>query len=119
VPSPQERLRTVFSSDVPSMEPVSATEQAAPAPARDPYFRHDHAFEHAVTAKPLGQPVLRVIGVGGAGVNAVNRMIEADIEGVEFIAINTGCHDDASHRRRDHPWSRHRCEPRSGTPSRP
>jgi len=89
VPSPQERLRTVFSSDVPSMEPVSATEQAAPAPARDPYFRHDHAFEHAVTAKPLGQPVLRVIGVGGAGVNAVNRMIEADIEGVEFIAINT------------------------------
>ncbi|MFL5886308.1 MAG: cell division protein FtsZ [Thermoleophilaceae bacterium] len=35
------------------------------------------------------QPVLRVVGVGGAGVNAVNRMIEAGVEGVDFIAINT------------------------------
>jgi cell division protein FtsZ len=33
--------------------------------------------------------VIRVVGVGGAGVNAVNRMIEADIRGVEFLAINT------------------------------
>jgi cell division protein FtsZ len=33
--------------------------------------------------------VLRVVGVGGAGVNAVDRMIEAGVEGVEFIAINT------------------------------
>jgi cell division protein FtsZ len=30
-----------------------------------------------------------VVGVGGAGVNAVNRMVEAQIAGVEFIAINT------------------------------
>jgi cell division protein FtsZ len=30
-----------------------------------------------------------VVGVGGAGVNAVNRMVEAQIEGVEFVAINT------------------------------
>ena len=34
-------------------------------------------------------PVLRVIGVGGAGVNAVNRMVEVGTEGVEFIAVNT------------------------------
>jgi len=33
--------------------------------------------------------VIRVVGVGGAGTNAVNRMIEAGIQGVEFIAINT------------------------------
>ncbi len=33
--------------------------------------------------------MLRVVGVGGAGVNAVNRMVEADISGVEFLAINT------------------------------
>ena len=33
--------------------------------------------------------MLRVVGVGGAGVNAVNRMVEAEIEGVEFLAINT------------------------------
>src|SRR5918996_264782 len=34
-------------------------------------------------------PVIRVIGVGGAGVNAVNRMVEAGVSGVEFLAINT------------------------------
>ena len=33
--------------------------------------------------------VIRVIGVGGAGLNAVNRMIEAGISQVEFIAVNT------------------------------
>lgn len=33
--------------------------------------------------------VIKVIGVGGGGVNAVNRMIEAGIRGVEFIAVNT------------------------------
>ncbi|HEX6458752.1 MAG TPA: cell division protein FtsZ [Thermoleophilaceae bacterium] len=38
---------------------------------------------------PLRGPVLRVVGVGGAGVNAVNRMIEAQVEGVDFIAVNT------------------------------
>ena len=33
--------------------------------------------------------VIKCVGIGGAGVNAVNRMIEAGIRGVEFIAINT------------------------------
>jgi cell division protein FtsZ len=32
---------------------------------------------------------IKVIGVGGGGGNAVNRMIEADVEGVEFISVNT------------------------------
>src|SRR6059058_3581789 len=33
--------------------------------------------------------VLKVVGVGGGGTNAVNRMIEAGLTGVEFIAVNT------------------------------
>lgn len=33
--------------------------------------------------------VIKVVGVGGGGTNAVNRMVEADVKGVEFIAINT------------------------------
>jgi cell division protein FtsZ len=33
--------------------------------------------------------VIKVIGIGGGGVNAVNRMIEAGLRGVEFIAVNT------------------------------
>src|SRR2546430_15219124 len=33
---------------------------------------------------------IKVVGVGGAGGAAINRMVEAGIEGVDFIAINTG-----------------------------
>jgi cell division protein FtsZ len=33
--------------------------------------------------------VIKVVGIGGGGVNAVNRMIEAGLRGVEFIAVNT------------------------------
>lgn len=33
--------------------------------------------------------VIKVVGIGGGGVNAVNRMIDVGLRGVEFIAINT------------------------------
>ncbi|MDO8736400.1 MAG: cell division protein FtsZ, partial [Thermoleophilia bacterium] len=33
--------------------------------------------------------VIRVVGVGGGGTNAVNRMVDAGLKGVEFIAVNT------------------------------
>jgi len=36
-----------------------------------------------------GMATIKVIGVGGAGTNGVNRMIDAGVRGVEFIAINT------------------------------
>jgi len=42
-----------------------------------------HLVEECIGAK------IKVIGIGGGGGNAVNRMIEAGIEGVEFIAVNT------------------------------
>ncbi|HPV55258.1 MAG TPA: cell division protein FtsZ, partial [Bacilli bacterium] len=35
------------------------------------------------------KPILKVVGVGGGGGNAVNRMIENDVRGVEFVVINT------------------------------
>ncbi|MFN3650033.1 MAG: cell division protein FtsZ [Armatimonadota bacterium] len=42
-------------------------------------------------ADPRGSnyAVIKVVGVGGGGTNAVNRMIEAGVSGVEFIALNT------------------------------
>src|SRR5918992_1787818 len=82
VPSPEERLRSVYSSDIPEnimereLEPPRAPEPL-PAPYAMP------------SAGQVTEPVLRVVGVGGAGVNAVNRMIEAEGEGVEFVAVNT------------------------------
>ena len=38
---------------------------------------------------PSQNAKMKVIGVGGAGGNAVNRMIDEDLEGVEFISMNT------------------------------
>lgn len=35
------------------------------------------------------QAVIKVVGVGGGGVNALNRMIQAGLRGVEFVAVNT------------------------------
>jgi len=78
IPSPEERLKSVFSSDIP--ENIL---ERAPAPVPEPEPRR------MPTSQGITEPVLRVVGVGGAGVNAVNRMIEAGVEGVEFIAVNT------------------------------
>jgi len=82
VPTPQERLRHAFSSDLPEnmMAPPSHT-VPPPGPA-------DYQWSSVPESTP-GQPLLRVVGVGGGGVNAVNRMIEAEIPGVEFLAFNT------------------------------
>ena len=33
--------------------------------------------------------VIKVVGIGGGGVNAVNRMIDSQLRGIEFIAANT------------------------------
>jgi len=73
---PEERLRAVFSADIP--EDILE---------RPRYGREEPRL--AVDLDPVRKPVLRVVGVGGAGVNAVNRMIEAEVAGVEFIAVNT------------------------------
>src|SRR3954451_6744865 len=80
VPTPQERLRQAFSSDLP--ENMLST-RAEPEPADEP------EPEFSPMVPPVGTPRLRVIGVGGAGVSAVNRMIEAEVVGVDFVAINT------------------------------
>ena len=45
-------------------------------------------FELEQTAGPSGAR-MKVVGVGGGGGNAVNRMIEELLEGVEFISVNT------------------------------
>jgi cell division protein FtsZ len=86
VPTPEERLRSVFSSDIP--ENILERDSSPAAPVR-----REPEPERSPYAMPSGtkvtEPVLRVVGVGGAGVNAVNRMIEAEVEGVEFLAVNT------------------------------
>jgi len=69
-PAPAER----------SYEPAPASRMAEPAP-------RIHRAPRPESAAYLA--VIRVVGVGGGGLNAVNRMIEAGISQVEFIAVNT------------------------------
>ena len=63
-----------------SYEPAPAARLAEPAP-------RIHRAPRPESAAYLA--VIRVVGVGGGGLNAVNRMIEAGISQVEFIAVNT------------------------------
>lgn len=83
---PKDRLARVFSMDLPNdiLEPA---EPAAPRYGRELPDAGGARREPAVAA--VVNPVLRVVGVGGAGVNAIDRMIEAGVSGVEFVAINT------------------------------
>jgi cell division protein FtsZ len=92
IPTPQERLRHAFSSEIPEnlMDRPSAPAHPtppAPEPTIDMRVREDPRPFGA--AMPVANPVIRVVGVGGAGTNAVNRMVEAEVEGVEFLAVNT------------------------------
>ncbi len=52
-------------------------------------FQGDSNPRLAFEESPARGAQIKVIGIGGGGCNAVNRMIEAGIEGVEFIAANT------------------------------
>ncbi len=104
VPSPKERLRNVFSSEIPEniMERADAGGAGARGAPAEESLGERGERRHAPlemppreeprpysTADQVIHPVIRVVGVGGAGVNAVNRMVEAEVAGVEFMAINT------------------------------
>jgi cell division protein FtsZ len=92
IPSPQERLRHAFSADIPQSlmdPPTTHAHEPSRGEEHDVYARSERTGEAYAAPQPLGKPVIRVVGVGGAGVNAINRMVEAEIAGVEFMAINT------------------------------
>jgi cell division protein FtsZ len=88
IPTPRERLRHAFSSEIPEnvMDRPSARSVMDEYPREHP---SDRSSRSVSDSGPLEQPVIRVVGVGGGGVNAVNRMVEAEVEGVEFLAVNT------------------------------
>ncbi len=76
VPDAQDRLKRIF-SETPPTQGEDGPRYGRGEPSSAPGAAVPHS------------PVIRVIGVGGAGVNAINRMIEAQIPGVEFMAVNT------------------------------
>jgi len=66
----------------PVYEPAPASRYALPEAAP-----RVHRAPRAETASYLA--VIRVVGVGGAGLNALHRMMDAGISQVEFVAVNT------------------------------
>src|SRR4051794_40793724 len=85
MPDPTPPPREVRAAPAPAPPPPPvATRYVEPLPERAP----------TLNRAPLGDQgsylaVIKVVGVGGAGLNAVNRMIDAGISQVEFIAVNT------------------------------
>lgn len=81
----------------PAIDPeaeAAAASPAAPAPDTSTARSVGSAASGASIAPGLADAstylaVIRVVGVGGAGINAIERMMESDVRGVEFVAINT------------------------------
>jgi cell division protein FtsZ len=82
------------------VEPVAPTRQPEPQPqdhgpdrgiARllDPMPEPPPRLHRAPRSDSAYRAVIRVVGVGGAGLNALNRMIDAGLSEVEFVAVNT------------------------------
>ena len=81
-------------SPAPPPEPVRLPERKAEPKRERPQPRLEPLPEPPPRLHRVPEPgayiaVIRVVGVGGAGLNAVNRMIDADLAQVEFIAVNT------------------------------
>lgn len=76
-PSSEDRLKKLLRNNMTQNNPVN---------------QNPLAPQHVeVNVNSYISPVanIKVVGVGGGGNNAVNRMIESGIEGIEFIAVNT------------------------------
>jgi cell division protein FtsZ len=78
----------------PPSEPVRLPERVPEPKAEPPRPKLEPLPEPPPRLHRVPEPgayiaVIRVVGVGGAGLNAVNRMIDADISQVEFVAVNT------------------------------
>ena len=82
----QTRAADAQVADQRAAEPKNAPATVAPATRAAAPVHHPEP-----TAADLnnGSPLILVVGVGGAGVNAVDRMVEAGVQGVHFIAVNT------------------------------
>jgi cell division protein FtsZ len=107
-PPPSPHLEVAPEPDpTPESQPESTPAPAASTPAGEPFRVPEHPADRGIARllEPMPEPpprlhrapqsdaaylaAIRVVGVGGAGLNAVNRMIDAGISGVDFVGVNT------------------------------
>jgi cell division protein FtsZ len=86
---PQPRSYKTVKEPGPHHEGLERLIGGEPEEVRPAFGRDEPATSRNTLVPRTHQAVLRVVGVGGAGVNAINRMVDAGVPGVEFIAINT------------------------------
>ena len=90
----------VADPEPPAVAPARIAAKPAPAPRPDPPY--EPPASRFIQSMPEGAPrlnvggeaasylaVIRVVGVGGGGLNAVNRMMDAGIAQVDFVGVNT------------------------------
>jgi len=91
-PTPDPRPPTPTPTPDPPPDPSPPRIRAVPPPPAARYVEPLPEQPARLHRAPRGDAylaVIKVVGVGGAGLNAVNRMIDAGISQVEFIAVNT------------------------------
>jgi cell division protein FtsZ len=95
LPEPEPPLPRPDPLPEPQPEPEPPRIRAVPPPVTHPLepfaLPEQPARLHRAPARDAGAylAVIKVVGVGGAGLNAVNRMIDAGISQVEFLSVNT------------------------------
>ncbi|HKJ36127.1 MAG TPA: cell division protein FtsZ [Solirubrobacterales bacterium] len=90
VPSPGSTSAASEPGAVPRREPKDRLRDVfGRGDEREPAYGRTEPAAAGSAAPEIHDPLIRVVGVGGGGVNAVNRMVEAGISGVEFMAVNT------------------------------
>ena len=91
-PTPAPEAPEPAQAPAPPPAPARTVTPASPEPRPAARFADPSLHVARTTPRPESTAylaVIRVVGVGGGGLNAVNRMIEAGISQVEFIALNT------------------------------
>jgi cell division protein FtsZ len=91
-PEPRSESAPAPAASTPAAEPLSVPEHPADrgiARLLEPMPEPPARLHRAPRSDAAYLAVIRVVGVGGAGLNAVNRMIDAGISGVDFVGVNT------------------------------
>jgi cell division protein FtsZ len=89
VASLREDGKPSWSEDAIPEGPLAGRASAADDDLVDDSVRTDEGRRSLIQPSHSPFAVIRVVGVGGAGTNAINRMLETGVQGVEFVAINT------------------------------
>jgi cell division protein FtsZ len=90
VEQPHAEVQSEFEAEpAPAAPAARKRSKAGRDPSSAPGRKHSAEQEQEMLERYEGLPPIKVAGVGGGGSNAVNRMIDARLPGVQYVAVNT------------------------------